>query len=88
MIIKAVDLSGNEVDIDYFFKDFDEFSSDENLLDNSSRKLKVILRHPDDVGYVATKSEQGYFINVEGKERTYKIYFEISPEELTLKGVE
>lgn len=89
MKVVAKDMNGNWISVDQFFNSFEEFSSNKNLLEQTTRTLKAIMRHPDphDILYIAKKSDRGYSFSVMGNERTYSIEFEVKNNILLLTAI-
>lgn len=86
MKVVAIDENGNSISVNQFFNTFEEFSLNKSLREQTSRLLKVMMRHPDphDILYIAERSGQGYSFSVTGNERTYSISFEIKGDSLIL----
>ena len=61
MKIIAIDTNGSQISINQFFSSFEEFSNNQHLLEQTSRFLKAIIRHPtpDDIKYIAVETKQG-----------------------------
>lgn len=89
MKIIAIDTNGSQISINQFFSSFEEFSNNQHLLEQTSRFLKAIIRHPtpDDIKYIAVETKQGYVFSVDGRERTYSITFEILDNFLILTTI-
>lgn len=88
--IIALDDNKNTVSIDDFFSKYKEFSENYKLIEQTSRFLKVLLRHHEleTVKKIADQVENGYSFRVSGSRRTYIIVFEIKNDEIVLKKLQ
>ena len=86
--MKMITLSKNlnVKNIDSFFSKYNEFSRNQELLEQTTRFLKVLLRHsePEIVNQI-TEVENGRSFTVSGSCRTYTIVFEIKKNNIVLK---
>lgn len=88
MEIAAVNKKGSLIPVIQFFEQFEEFSQNTALMEQTARYLKAIIRHPDDIMYIAQKSGQGYHFFVDGRTKRYAVFFEIQDDMLVLKTVD
>lgn len=87
MKILAFDKEMKNVSVDAFFAKHREFSENHELVEQTSRLLKVLLRHYREPEVIAEKVENGYAFTVSGSNRTYTIVFEVQSEFILLKEV-
>ena len=73
-----------EVSVDVFFLKYNDFSCDEKLTNQTTRFLKVLMRHANDVETVADKVSDGYCFYVTGVRRTYTVFFRVTEEAVIL----
>lgn len=73
--------------IDEFFAKFSEFSVNHELVEQTTRFLKVLTRHsePETINIITDKVANGRSFSVSGKSRTYTIVFEIKNNTIILK---
>ena len=87
--MKMITLSKNLYvkNIDSFFSKYNEFSRNQELIEQTTRFLKVLLRHsePEIVNQITEKVENGRSFTVSGSCRTYTIVFEIKKNNIVLK---
>jgi len=88
MKILAVNDEMKNISVDEFFAKHREFSENHELVEQTSRFLKVLLRHYRHPEVVADEVENGYTFNVTGNNRTYTILFEIQSDSIMLKEVQ
>lgn len=87
MKILAVDDEMKNVSVDTFFAKHREFSENHDLVEQTSRLLKVLLRHYREPEVIAEKVKNGYVFTVSGCNRTYTILFEVQRDSIVLKEV-
>lgn len=89
MNLQAINTKEEVIDLNEFFEQFKEFTEDEELMYQTSRILKVMLRHPNqkDIMLLPTTSKCGKFFCVTDRKRTYKIYFQILDDILILTAI-
>jgi hypothetical protein len=73
-----------EVSVDAFFSKYNDFSCDEKLTNQTTRFLKVLMRHANDVKTVADKVPDGYCFGVTGVRHTYTVFFRVTEEAIIL----
>lgn len=86
----AIDENSREIiSVAQFLGTYEEFKYNQDLLRQTSRIIKVIMRHPSqkDIKYISTKSKQGYIFRVHGKEKIYEIEFKIKDVSLILLSI-
>lgn len=76
--------NGREVSVDVFFSNKKDFSCDEKLTNQTTRFLKVLMRHANDVETVADKVSDGYCFYVTGVRHTYTVFFRVTEEAVIL----
>lgn len=83
----VIDNDNKTATIDDFFSKFDEFSYNKNLAEQTTRFIKVLLRHPEPETLltISDANEKGRSFLVSGTCRTYTIIFEIKNDTLILK---
>lgn len=80
---------GNDgiVSANQFFNRYNEFSVNKDLAEQTSRILKVMLRHPNDIPHIADCLCNGYSFTVSGKDRTYTVVFDLEGDAIILKDL-
>ena len=84
MIVTAINEYKHEISVNDFFAKSPEFMYNEKLVDQTTRILKVLLRHPNEVEEIADKIGEKYIFSVFGAYRTYKIVFVINKQSIVL----
>lgn len=87
MKVIAIDNDNKTNTIDNFFSKFEEFSHNKDLVEQTTRFIKVLLRHPelDTLSTICDMTETGHSFSVSGACRTYTIVFEIKNDTIILK---
>lgn len=80
MKVLALNPSRQIISLDEFFSSEPEFMENRELFFSVIRKIKTVLRHLDEVDYLAKKSGSTYILDFEGITRTYKLSFEIKDD--------
>lgn len=84
MRVLALSPSHEFITLDQFFSSEPEFLENLELADSVTRTLKTLLRHPQDVDYMARKKGSTYFLGFKGKLREYVLAFELGDDLLLL----
>lgn len=88
MKILAINDEMKIISVDEFFSKHREFSENHELVEQTSRFLRVLLRHYRHPEVVANAVENGYTFSVTGRNRTYTVLFEIHSDSIMLKEVQ
>lgn len=87
MKILALNPNGKMVDIQSFFSKYPEFLENTDLIDQTVRFLKVILRNVDYFEYLTEKYNEDRSINVNGLHKVYTIVLNYDYDCLILKDL-
>ena len=78
--------SGVLISLDQFFSSEPEFMDNRELFDSVTRTLKALMRHPQDINFIASKNDTTYYLGFQGKCREYTLSFELG-DDLLLTGL-
>ena len=84
MRVLAMSPSHKLISLDQFFSSEPEFMENLELADSVTRTLKTLLRHPQDVDFIARKKGSTYYLGFKGKNRKYVLTFELGDDLLLL----
>ena len=75
------------ISVDSFFAKHIEFSYNTKMVEQTTRILKMLLRHPDSIGELADKVGEQYTFSVFGARRTYTIVFTTTDQSIVLTDI-
>lgn len=84
MIVTALDENKHEISVNDFFSRYSEFSYNEKLVEQTTRILKVLLRHLEEIEEIADKIGNKYIFSVNGVNRTYIVVFMTTKQAIVL----
>ena len=84
MVVTALNEKKNNISVDDFFAKHIEFSYNKKLVEQTTRILKTLLRHPDAVEEIVDKFDEKYVFSVFGANRTYTVVFVTTTEAIVL----
>lgn len=87
MIVTALDKNKQRISVDSFFAKHIEFSYNTKMVEQTTRILKMLLRHPDSIGELADKVGEQYTFSVFGARRTYTIVFTTTDQSIVLTDI-
>ena len=87
MLIKAKNNRKQDISVEEFFAKYLEFSYNKNLVEQTTRILKMLLRHPDAVEYIAVKLDDRFAFSVFGMNRKYTVVFTITNQSIILLNI-
>mgnify|MGYP004528458747 FL=1 len=85
MKLVALDEKGRRICIDTFFEARYEFTKNDELKEETARKLRTLSRHKDDLALFSEPYGSAHALRVHGLECTYLIVFEVSDDAIFLK---
>ena len=88
MEIIALNDKQERISLSVFFEKFGEFQSNSNLMQQVVRTLKVLQRHPEDIGVIAEMKDDAYEICVSGNNRTYTIKVQLRNNVIVLLNLQ
>ena len=84
MIMTALNEKSQRISVDEFFAKHIEFSYNQKMVDQTTRILKMLLRHPYAVEELSNKIGENYAFSVFGEKRTYTVVFTITTQSIVL----
>ena len=87
MVVIALNADKQSIPVDEFFAKYIEFSYNKKMVEQTTRILKMLLRHPDAVEELADKIGENYSFSVFSEKRTYTVVFTTTTQSIILIDV-
>ena len=87
MVVIALNENNETISIDAFFAKYIEFSYNQKMVEQTTRILKLFLRHPDAIEELADKIDEKYAFSVFGTNRPYTVVFKTTNRSIILVDI-